>query len=426
VLVAAPLWAADDPQAAVALKAQAKFERVELAGTAGLPEADACIQSQAAALAIAPPAAQSQLHYRKGFCLLAEAAATRRPEDFSTAAAEFDRAIQAWPDRMRNKPKHQAAEPVSEGLRALAAIARLQTAPDAAGLERARGELAALGASPACASDLMTAAFCGSVMERSREWLGWMALQRDDRSEAARNLAGIQTGGWPDWAAGSAAFTEGQYPAAVQHYRAAIGAWQIERRQNTLSILQSLSPRPDFAEALADWGGAQLLAGQAAASIATLDLAVREDPARARPLYLRARAREATGDLAAALSDYNLAGRTAFAVGQGGAAGEAHLYRGIMLYRRKDFTRAEDEFSSALNFQVPERLRGDAEAWRHLAAVAAGSCGASREHLERSLGAVSPYFPRDEARALLVSCATATRTGVGGAPTDSPAAHREP
>ena len=106
----------------------------------------------------------------------------------------------------------------------------------------------------------------------------------------------------------------------------------------------------------------------------------------------------------AALADYSLASRTALADAQDLSSGEAHLYRGVLLYRRKDYSHAEDEFSSALNFDISTTLRPDAEAWRHMAAVAAGSCGSSRAALEESLTQVTPYFPKDEARALAAAC----------------------
>ena len=48
----------------------------------------------------------------------------------------------------------------------------------------------------------------------------------------------------------------------------------------------------------------------------------------------------------------------------------------------------------------------DAQGWRHMAAVAAGSCGSAQEFLDCTLPAVSPYFPKDEARQLALSCTT--------------------
>jgi len=57
-------------------------------------------------------------------------------------------------------------------------------------------------------------------------------------------------------------------------------------------------------------------------------------------------------------------------------------------------------------------MKSDAAAWRHLAAVASGSCSASREYLERSLAAVSPDFPKDDARSALAACRAAGTVAV--------------
>lgn len=415
VLISTPLAAADELRLALTLKAQAAFERVDLAGVAHLEDASACVQSQAAALSVAAPAEDSVLHYRKGFCLLAGAAVTRRADEYAAAAGELDKAIETWPSRIPPPgSKKGTVEPVSPGLRVLTAIAHLEAAPGTA-LDPARSALTSTPASAPCSSDVMPAAFCMQVLQKGREWLGWMALGRDDLSEAARDFAG-SNGAWSDWVAGRQAFADRRYESAAERYQAAVGKWEIERHESTPGFLQSLNPRPDLAAALADLGGAQLLAGQPAAAIATLDRSVREDPSLSRPLYLRARAKEVAGDLPDALTDYNLASRTAFASAKELASGEAHLYRGILLYRRKDVARAEDEFSSALNFEIPAALRADAQAWRHLAAVASGSCEASRGYLERALETVSPYFPKAEARALAASCPVISQRAAHGEP----------
>ena len=161
--------------------------------------------------------------------------------------------------------------------------------------------------------------------------------------------------------------------------------------------------RHEADDLLTDLGGAQILTGAPKVAIATLDRALEASP-KGRAYFLRARAKELAGQSEAALADYNLASRAAFAEAQGLASGEAHLYRGILLYRRKDYVRAEEEFSSALNFDISPALRPDASAWRHLSAVASGSCGASREYLERSFASVSPYFPKAEAKAVAAAC----------------------
>ena len=177
------------------------------------------------------------------------------------------------------------------------------------------------------------------------------------------------------------------------------------------SLARQLGPPADKPAELTELGGAQLLAGDTTVAVDTLDAAVKANPEEARALYLRARARELSGKMEAALADYNLASRTAFAHAADLASGEAHLYRGILYFRRKDYSHAEDEFASALNFTIADGMRSDAVAWRHLAAVAGGSCQASGLFLERSLATVSPYFPKDEARTLLAGCVSSASAG---------------
>jgi Tfp pilus assembly protein PilF len=206
---------------------------------------------------------------------------------------------------------------------------------------------------------------------------------------------------------GAEAFRAGDYPRAAARYGEAVDVWRKAERDQTLPLVRRLSPRPDMAAMLTGLGEAQLLSGQAGAAIGSLDFAVKADPSQARAIYLRARAKEAAGHGDAALADYTLASRTAFAAAAGRASGEAHLYQGILLYERKDWPRAEGEFTDALNFDIPAAMQPDATAWRHLAAVASGSCGASREYLERSLAAVSPDFPKDDARLALAACGAA-------------------
>src|SRR5262249_24818355 len=204
-----------------------------------------------------------------------------------------------------------------------------------------------------------------------------------------------------EWVLGRKAFTFANYREAVVQYRRALDA---APKNEPSSFAERLGPPFNYSSRMIDLGAAQLLAGDAKDAIATFDAAVKAQPENARVVFMRARAKELSGQMDAALADYNLASRTAYASARDLASGEAHLYRGILLYRRKDFQHAEDEFSSALNFEIPPLLRPDAVAWRHLAAVASGSCEASRQSLERSLAAASPFFPRDEARKMMAGC----------------------
>ena len=247
--------------------------------------------------------------------------------------------------------------------------------------------------SPSCKSNLMSATFCGQVLGAGAQWLGWIALRDNQLEQAASHFSAAPDSGWSAWVQGRRDFGDARYGAAAAQYAQATHLWTLIWQGEGPTLPQALGPRPQFASALADWGGARLLAGDLSGAIVTLDAAVQADPANARALFLRARAKELAGRKDEALADYNLASRTAFAAAQDLASGEAHLYRGIVLFRRKDYARAEDEFASALNFEMTGALRPDARAWRHLAAVAGGSCGSARQSLEPCAACRFALFP---------------------------------
>jgi tetratricopeptide (TPR) repeat protein len=301
--------------------------------------------------------------------------------------------------------------PVPSALRVFAAVSRMEQNAEPASNDAREAQLTAAVDRPACESVVMAADSCQAVVQLGKLWLGWIALQRGDANAAAQRFAGAQSSGWPQWVEGQTAFSARDYKKASAQYGEAVNAWRKAARDPALPLFQQLNPRPDMAASLTDLGEAQLLSGSAPASVETLEAAVKADPSKARAIYLRARAKELTGQAGAALADYNLASRTAFAAAAGKPSGEAHLYQGILLYQRKDWPRAEDEFADALNFDIPAAMKFDAAAWRHLAAVAGGSCGASRQYLERSLATVSPDFPKDDARSALAACGAGATAG---------------
>ncbi len=401
------LQAADEPKLAVSLKAESDFNRVVSAPEPPLHDTIACIQSEASLIAVAGPDELPQVHYRKGYCTLAGATITHNAAEYSQAAEEFEKAIAAWPAKVLAASKKAPPEQMPSALRVLAAMSRLLSAPaDQAVLDRAQAEMASAEQDAVCTPSVMTVASCQAALRTGRHWLGWFALRRDDLDTAERNLADAAGSGWPEWVAGRRAFRAANYAEAAKHYRESIALAQMP----SSSWLDRIGPHPDLPTEMTDLGGAQLLAGDTTGAIATLDAALKADPRDPRAFYLRGRAKEMAKQLPAALADYNLASRAAFAKAQDLASGEAHLYRGILMYRRKDFSGAEDEFSSALSFQIPADLRSDAAAWRHMAAVAGGACQASRSLLDRSLSSVSPYFPKTEARNLIAAC-PATASG---------------
>jgi len=396
---ASTLLAADPQQLALELRAQSDYQRVELAPSPPLADTARCIQSQAALLAVAPAAELPLIHYRKGYCTLAGG-------DFAAAGVEFDKAMAARLPPSSNKK--QPDEPASPALPVLAAVARLKAGAGESTLENAERDIALALAHPVCVSTLMPVAACEADLTTGREWLGWLDQRRDNLVAAAREFGQTSNVAWQQWIAGRVAFEERKYAEAAADGRRAIEEWERRRNQPAPSFNDGLSPQPDMGQALTDWGAAQLLAGDTAAAIATLDRAVKTAPAMARAYYLRGRAKELAGKQEAALADYNLASRTAFAEASDLASGEAHLYRGIVYYRRNEFQRAEGEFASALNFSIPAGLRADAQAWRYLAAVVSGGCEASRESLARALGSVSPFFPGQEASTAMAACPATT------------------
>jgi tetratricopeptide (TPR) repeat protein len=325
---------------------------------------------------VALPTEESELHYRKGFCQLAVAAVTRDRTTFSDAAAELDRAgasMLAWVARRAGRATEQPS------LKDLALKDLAWKDPDS------------------CPKS------CEPFVFVAKLWKGWVLLNSGNAAAAAAQFDSQRYSAWTPYVAGLLAFRAGRYTESVARYRDALEVWTREQQVATPPLTQRLSPPADIPQLLTELGGSQMLAGDAAGAIATLDQALKSTPS-ARAYFLRARAKELTGQPEPALADYNLASRAAFADADDLSSGEAHLYRGILYYRRKDYTRAEGEFASALNFDIPAGLRPDAVAWRHLAAVASGFCQAARQYLENSLSSVSPYFPKAEAQAAAAGC----------------------
>ena len=400
LLTATVLCAADEERLALVLRAQTDFERVVLSPAASLHDTNVCVQTQASVIPIATPEEAPVFQFRKGYCALAASLVTKEPNGYLQAAWAFDQAIAAWPARNLFFAKKRPPEPLPSILPVLASVARLK-----AGKGDVKQIADAVNAR-VCNDALIATNACDGILQAGREWLGWDALQRADFDSAAREFPATAAA-WKSWVDGKRAFRDRRYPDAVTAYRRSVEAWET-RSKNSMPMRERLGPPVDLSVAYTELGGAQLLAAKPADALVSLNQAVRYDSTNARALFLRARAQDAAGRTDAAIADYGLAARSALAKTNEGASAEAHVYRGIAFYRRKDFARAEDEFTNALNFEIDPAVRADAVAWRRLAAVASGSCEAGRKYLEEALPAASPFFPREEARATIASCGTAS------------------
>jgi tetratricopeptide (TPR) repeat protein len=401
---ACALHASDQLELGLTLRAQSDFNRVELSGSPQIQETNACIQSQVAAIAVAPRAELSSLYFRKGYCELIGATLNHRSGDFEQAAVSFRKSTEAWPDTLGRNPKNGYPQPVPSDLRTLAAISPLEGGRvTGEGLMVAGKEIFAAVEPPVCPSFVLPPSLCQSLIQVGHEWLGWIALERGDLIEARRDLSSVPQSAWARWIAGQQAFHDRDYRQSSEQYQQAVRLW-TRALPDPANIAERLAPQPDMPLVRMQLGEAQLLAGDPQAAVSSLDTAIKANPGLARAIYYRARAEELEGQAEPALADFTLASRTAFANAENLKSGEAHLYRGILFFRRKDYGHAEDEFSSALNFGISPDLLPDAEAWRHMAAVAGGACGASRAFLEDSLARVTPLFPKQEARKIAAAC----------------------
>jgi len=395
LLFAASALYAGDP--ALDMRARADFDRVESASTPLLSDAMACVQSQAAVLPVTMPGELPRIHYRKAYCTLLEGVLKQDAGEERQAAREFDKAIEAWPERTQG--------PAPPGLRVLSAIAELIAGPEPADLSRLDSRLGASADVSACGSGVMSLSACKTIFETGLLWKGWIAERQNRLAEAARIFQEFPDTGWPSWVGGRQAMQGHRYSEAVPLFEKAVNAWNVPGEYRHSIAPAPLLPTPDVTEALAQLGQAQFLSGQYAAAIASFEACLRRQPRNDWAIFLRGRARDALGQKKAALEGYDLASRMALAGADASiASGDAHFYRGVWFFRRGEIGRAEEEFATALSAGPSPPLKADVLAWWRMAAVAGGACQSSTVLLENSLASVSDFFPKNEARDLIGTC----------------------
>src|SRR5690242_11704306 len=96
---ATALYGVDEGRLLLMTQAESAFNRIEGSGTPQLRDATLCVQAQAALVPVTGPEDLSVVHFRKGYCRMAGATISRDPVEFTAAAGEFQRAIEAWAGR---------------------------------------------------------------------------------------------------------------------------------------------------------------------------------------------------------------------------------------------------------------------------------------------------------------------------------------
>jgi tetratricopeptide (TPR) repeat protein len=388
-----PAIAQDD--LALLTRAITDYERIALAGKPDLKDAIACEQSQATLLPVMRPDQQYLAYFRKGICELVAGRLRNNESEIRSAVGDLQQAITRWPAL-----SPAGGETVTGALRVALIVARLHAAGPNPDLEGAGRDLAAVIARPNCPGTLlMPASECDRYVDLGRLWLGWVRYRQGRLDEAARLLNAFPKSSWGHRVTGLLAFERRDYWGAAAALERAVAV------PEPAGLTGLLGPAADTAGMQYELAVARVYTNRPAEALPVLDAAIKGNPMNAQALFLRGRARELLGQDKQAQADFELASRTAFAnVNVPFESGYAHFYRGVALYRRKDFRRAESEFASALNFEIADSARPDVGAWRNMAAVAAGSCEGSAAGLRGTLPQTSPLFPKAEAERLLLEC----------------------
>ncbi|HWQ57210.1 MAG TPA: hypothetical protein VN442_26225 [Bryobacteraceae bacterium] len=396
LLTVLPAAAVDDAALSMLIRAQTDFDRVGASALPDVRDTTRCTQSQAVVLPMTRPADLPVVRFRKGWCELLGATLVDSQAGYRQAAQDFAHALAESPNR--------APEPVSAGLQVLSGIARLRAGAEPQVLPDIRAGFESAVATQACPASVMPVRLCQELVSTARLWLGWMSLREGKLDDAKRMFQDFPEMGWLTWTEGRRALESRRYGEAAAAMAKAVERWNAEIKYPKGGTAHLLGPKPDRLEAIADLGSTRYLAGDYTGAVQSLDAAVKGRPTDARSIFVRGLAREALGQQEAALSDYQIASRTAFAnPNLPAAAAQAHLYRGVWHFRQKAWQRAESSFASALMADAGP-YRAEIIAWRHLAAVAGGACESSAAELRRALPAASGFFPRAEAEAQLAAC----------------------
>jgi tetratricopeptide (TPR) repeat protein len=322
-------------------------------------------------------------------------------DSFQAAARDFTEAIVNWPKK--------ATTPPPGGLRALVSIAHLEQGRLADSYPDLGRELGGVVEEPNClTTPLMAMPFCAAAIDTARTWLGWLAYNKNDFSEAARVLEPLTHGKpvspWALWIQGRLAQQQNHVAEAVALYEQALAAWTATAQSPAPDVVTLLGPKLDTGAVHYQLGLADYSRQKFDSAVSHFDASLKRSPRNSYAIFLRARSKEALHLDVAALDDYALATQTARVENDSSwNVAQAHYYRGLLLYQGKDYPAAEGEFSLALGGRLGDIGKPDVNAWKIMSAVAGSGCKSS-DALDMAIETASDKFPKAQADALVFDC----------------------
>ena len=383
------------------LKAKADFDKVDAAPIPDIVSTQSCVESSVAALPVTRADERYLVYYRKGYCELFRALIDGASDSFQDAAKDFTEAIATWPKK--------ATTPPPGGLRALVSIAHLEQGRLASSYPELGRDLGAVVEEPGClTTPLMARAFCTAVIDTARTWLGWLAYNKSDLTEAAKVLEPMTHGKpvspWALWIQGRLAQQQGRVADAIALYEQALAAWSAAAEIVAPDVVSLLGPKLDTGAVHYQLALAYYSRQTYDSAIQHFDASLKANPKNSYAIFLRARSKEALHLNGPAMDDYALSTQTARAENDSSwNVAQGYYHRGMLFYQGKDYPAAEGEFSRALGGRLGDIGKPDVNAWKMMSAVAGGGCKSS-DALDAAIRAASDKFPKGQADALVFDC----------------------
>jgi tetratricopeptide (TPR) repeat protein len=347
--------------------ARRAFETVEaLASIPNPADVQSCIQAQREAGKIPAKSERVLIDARRMYCEFLKAALANDTKALAQSAAAMD--------TPRGDGKNDSA-PV---LKLAASIAALKSA--APGAQAEQDLTTALQSLNCLNAGFARTQTCNALDSAGRLWLGWFALRRNELTQAETAFHHVGASPWNAWLTGIYSSEGRRCREAAMAFADAAASWPIRGR----SLVEWLGPQPAPGELPARLAYAQAMAGDTEAALPNLDAAISARPNDAVSLFLRGLLRRSIPDLEAAA--------------KAAPPEQAHLYRGVLFERRREYPAATREFDQA------GKDTADLAAWKSLTDAAAGACPADSNEMDKLSATATPLFPKGEYAIEIVEC----------------------